>query len=40
MSHGHTRRPEGRANLYSVPTSFVAVGTETTGPTLTYSLGT
>ena len=31
MSHGRTRRPEGGANLYSLPTSFVAVDTETTG---------
>lgn len=31
MSHGRTRRPEGGANLYSLPTSFIAVDTETTG---------
>lgn len=31
MSHGRIRRPEGGANLYSLPTSFVAVDTETTG---------
>ena len=31
MSYGRTRRPEGGANLYSLPTSFVAVDTETTG---------
>ena len=31
MSHGRTRRPEGGANLYSLPTWFVAVDTETTG---------
>ena len=31
MSYGRTRRPEGGANLYSLPTSFVVVDTETTG---------
>ena len=31
MSYGRTRRPEGGANLYSLPTSFIAVDTETTG---------
>lgn len=31
MSYGRIRRPEGGANLYSLPTSFVAVDTETTG---------
>ena len=31
MSHGRICRPEGGANLYSLPTSFVAVDTETTG---------
>ncbi len=31
MSHGRIRRPEGGTNLYSLPTSFVAVDTETTG---------
>ena len=31
MSYGRTRRPEGGANLYSLPTSFVAVDAETTG---------
>lgn len=31
MSYGRTRRPEGGANLYSLPTSFIAVDTETIG---------
>lgn len=30
MSHGRTRRPEGGANLYSLPTLFIAVDTEAT----------
>ena len=31
MSDRRTRRPDGGANLYSLPVSYVAVDTETTG---------
>lgn len=39
MSHGRIRRPEGGANLYSLPTSFIAVDTEETGRDFNLFIG-